>query len=74
MAVAQSSHLQEHHYDPNTETLTIQFQNGAIYQYAGVPKTIYDTFHQNGGAGTYFWTKIRGRYATTKIFDPKDAR
>lgn len=68
-AVAQSSHLQNYEYDANTQTLTIQFVNGAIYQYAGVPMTEFHNMVQSGGAGTYFWTKIRDKYPTTKIAD-----
>jgi hypothetical protein len=69
MPIAQSSHLENYHYDPNTETLTVQFHNGAVYQYAGVPITDFHNMQQSGGAGTYFWTKIRYRYPTTKIVE-----
>ena len=67
MPVAQSSHLQNYEYDPNTMTLTIQFTNGAIYRYAGVPATEFYNMAQSGGSGTYFWAKIRGRYPTQLI-------
>lgn len=69
MRIAQSSHLQSYQYDPNTETLTIQFVNGAVYQYAGVPITEFHNMAQSGGGGTYFWTKIRDKYPTTKIVE-----
>jgi hypothetical protein len=65
--VAQSSHLQSYEYDPNTQTLTVQFVNGSVYQYDGVPITEFHNMAQSGGAGTYFWAKIRNNYATTKI-------
>jgi lysyl-tRNA synthetase class 2 len=71
MPVAQSSHLQNYEYDPNTQTLTVEFQNGAVYNYAGVPVTEYNDMVQSGGAGTYFWAKIRYRYPTTKVVDPR---
>lgn len=74
MRVAQSSHLQAYDYDPNSETLTVQFVNGAIYQYAGVPLTEFHNLAQSGGGGTYFWTKIRDRYPTTKLFSPEKKR
>lgn len=73
MRVAQSSHLQSYDYDPDSQTLTVQFQNGAIYQYTGVPHTEYWNLAQNGGSGTYFHAKIRNSYPTTKIFDPRGA-
>lgn len=74
MRIAQSSHLQSYSYDENTQTLTVQFQNGAIYQYANVPQTEYWNLAQNGGSGTYFHAKIRDNYPTTKIFDPRGAK
>ena len=70
MRTAQSSHLQAYDYNPQTQTLTIQFQNGAIYTYDGVPETEYFNLQQAGGAGSYFWAKIRNRYPTQKIVDP----
>lgn len=71
MPVAQSSHLQSYDYDPETQTLTVEFVNGAIYQYANVPQTEYWNLRQNGGSGGYFHTKIRNSYPFQKIFDPR---
>lgn len=73
MRIAQSSHLQSYDYDPDSQTLTVQFQNGAIYQYTGVPQNEYYNFQQNGGSGTYFHSKIRNQYPATKILDPGGA-
>ena len=71
MAIAQSSHLQEHQYDPNTQVLTIRFTNGAIYQYTGVPLNVANGLAKAGGGGTFFWKNIRYQYPTTKIVDPR---
>lgn len=65
--VAQSSHLQTYEYDPNTQVLTVQFVNGSIYQYSGVPITEFYNMAQSGGGGTYFHAKIRNKFPTTKI-------
>jgi len=73
MRVAQSSHLQSYEYDPNTQTLTIEFQNGAVYRYDGVPMNEFENFMQSGGAGTHFWGKIRNKYPTTKVSGPREA-
>ena len=70
MPVSQSSHLQQYAYDADSETLTIQFINGSVYQYTGVPITEYHNMVQSGGSGTYFWTKIRNQYPTMKIAGP----
>ena len=64
---AQSSHLQVYDYDPSQQALFIQFQDGSVYRYDGVSQTEFDNMKQSGGAGTYFWLKIRERYPTTKI-------
>jgi len=69
MPVAQSSNLQSYEYDPHTQTLTVQFVNGAVYSYAGVPEAEFYNLAQSGGAGTYFASKIRDRYHTTKLAD-----
>jgi lysyl-tRNA synthetase class 2 len=67
MPVAQSSHLQAYEYDPASQTLTVQFTNGAVYTYAGVPETEYHNFAQSAGSGAYFHAKIRGQYRTTQL-------
>ena len=70
MAVAQSSHLQTFEYDGDSQTLTITFQNGSVYQYSGVPVTDFNRMVQAGGGGTVFWDVIRTKYPATKISGP----
>lgn len=67
MKIAQSSHIQAHDYDQGSQTLTIQFTNGAVYQYAGVPSTEYYNFSQSSSPGVYFHSKIKGRYSSRNI-------
>ena len=65
--VAQSSHIQSHSYDPETNMLVIQFVNGAVYQFNGVPATEYFNFAQASSPGSYFHSKIKGQYSTQLI-------
>ena len=74
MRVSQSTHLQNYEYDASSQTLTITFQNGAVYQYAGVPFEDYNRLVQSGGSGTAFWGFIRGKYTTAKIASGTSAR
>lgn len=67
MRVAQSSHLQQYEYDEKTQTLVIQFTNGAIYSYSGVDPNSYFSFAQSASPGQYFHSKIKGKYDTTNI-------
>jgi KTSC domain len=65
----QSSHMNGSDYDAETQRLTIQFVNGAIYRYHGVPQTTVDTLHQSSSPGTYFHDKIKGNYPEQKLAD-----
>ena len=63
----QSRHLNAGDYDPERQTLAIQFVNGAVYTYSRVPQTVADTLFQTGSPGSYFHDKIRGNYPETKM-------
>jgi KTSC domain len=65
----QSTHLHGGDYDPATQTLTMQFSNGAVYQYYGVPQTAADSLFQTGSSQDYFNDKIKGRYSYAKVAD-----
>lgn len=67
MRIAQSSHIYGHEYDPESRRLVIQFNNGAIYAYEGVPATEYHNMAQSSSAGQYFHAKIKGRYQSSMI-------
>jgi len=71
MPVAQSSHLQSYDYDGASQTLTVQFLNGTVYQYPGVSLEDFTRLAQAGGGGTVFWSLIRNKYSGTKIADVK---
>jgi hypothetical protein len=65
--VSQSSHLQASDYDEASQILTVQFTDGSIYQYTGVPQDVYFQWSQSGRSGIPFWSLIRGRYPTTML-------
>lgn len=56
-----SSNLRSVGYDPNTQTLEIEFNNGGIYQYTGVPQGVYDGLMAAGSHGSYFDAHIKKR-------------
>lgn len=57
-----SSNLESATYDPDTETLTIEFKSGTSYDYMNVPPSIYRGLQGAGSAGEYFARHVRGRY------------
>lgn len=67
--VLQSGHLNGADYDPDAQILWIQFTNGAVYRYHGVPPSVADTLFQSGSPGSYFHSKIRGNYSEVKAVD-----
>ena len=58
--IAQSSHVQEYDFNPDTGRIVIQFVNGAVYQ-GRMSQTEYDSFHQSGSKGSYVQNNLRGR-------------
>jgi hypothetical protein len=58
-----SSNISSIAFDPETDTLTVEFTNGDSYDYMNVPPQVYRAFGAAGSAGAYFYRHIRGRYA-----------
>jgi hypothetical protein len=54
-------------YDPETETLEIEFNKGSVYQYAGVPVGEYEATMNADSKGRYFSANIKGRYSFIKL-------
>lgn len=54
-------------YEAETLTLEVEFNNGSIYQYHGVPQDVYDSLMQSGSKGTFLNTNIKGSYGCTKL-------
>lgn len=50
-----------------THVLEIEFQNGRVYQYFEVPKTIYSEFLESDSKGRYFNAHIRGKFPYREI-------
>ncbi len=62
-----SSNLQSVGYDPNSQTLEVEFNSGSIYQYTGVPESVYQGLMGAASHGSYLAQNIRDRYLYTRI-------
>ena len=62
-----SSNLQSVGYDPNSQTLEVEFNSGSIYQYTGVPESVYQGLMGAASHGSYLAQNIRDRYPYTRI-------
>ncbi len=56
-----SSNTRSVGYDPASRTLEVEFNSGGVYQYSGVPETIYQGFMRAASKGSYFHDDIKGR-------------
>jgi len=61
-----SSNLVSVGYDPNSETLEVEFKGG-VYEYYNVPQFMFDRLMQAGSVGTFFNAEIKNSYACAKV-------
>ena len=62
-----SKNLRSIGYDPNSQTLEVEFNAGTIYQYVDVPPDEYEGLMNADSKGTYLNANIKGRYSYTKL-------
>lgn len=65
----QSSHLNAGRYEDEQQVYQLQFTNGAMYTYFGVPQTVVDTWHQSSSPSDYFQNKVKTSYPYKKMMD-----
>ncbi len=62
-----SSNLHSVGYDPESQTLEIEFNNGGIYQYYYVPESVHNELMSASSHGKYFHRHIKNKYRWTRI-------
>jgi hypothetical protein len=62
-----SSMLASVGYDPSTQTLEMEFQDGAIWQYLDVPASEYEEFMGSSSLGSYARDLIIGCYRELRV-------
>jgi hypothetical protein len=62
-----SSNLNSIGYNPLQMVLEIQFNNGAVYQYFGVPQAEYASLMKASSHGKYFHANIQHNYRYTRV-------
>jgi hypothetical protein len=66
-AALRSSNLTAASYDITRSVLSIEFHGGRVYEYDGVPRTVYAGLLGAASHGRYFHQWIRDRYPTVRI-------
>ncbi|WP_416232877.1 KTSC domain-containing protein [Anaeromusa sp.] len=62
-----SSNLSSVGYDPSSSVLEIAFNHGGIYQYTGVPQSVYTGLMQASSKGEYHHAHIKNSFPYRKI-------
>ncbi len=62
-----SSDLQSVGYDATTRTLEVEFNNGSVYQYSGVPESTYRGLISASSHGKYFHACIKDAYPYQQV-------
>lgn len=61
-----SSNIAAIGYDENTQTLEVEFKDGSVYSYTGVPSGEYEGFRSSDSMGKYLHANIKNRYSFFK--------
>jgi hypothetical protein len=62
-----SSNLKSVGYDAARSLLEVEFTDGGVYQYHGVPAGVYDGLMAAGSHGSYFAAHIRTSFHYVKV-------
>lgn len=62
-----SSNVASIGYDANSQTLEVEFLNGSIYQYYGVPSQVHEQLMQAGSKGRFINTYIKNAYGYSRV-------
>ncbi|HRZ18537.1 MAG TPA: KTSC domain-containing protein [Methanofastidiosum sp.] len=62
-----SSNIRRLGYDEPSKTLIIVFKSGSAYEFADVPKEIYEKLLQTPSIGTFFTKYVRDKFTYKKI-------
>jgi hypothetical protein len=65
--VIESSSLRSIGYDRATHTLEVEFRNGGIYQYSGVPDSVWFELRHAESKGKFFQDRVRDSFAMQRM-------
>lgn len=54
-------------YDPDNETLEVEFHSGGVYRYFGVPPQVHAELLHAESCGKYHHQHVKGRYHHQRV-------
>jgi hypothetical protein len=67
MTSVDSSNVAAVGFDDDSQTLQVEFNNGATYQYFDVPKAIYDGLLAAASVGQFLNQQVKGTYRYSRV-------
>lgn len=67
MTAVQSTLIRAIGHDPETRTLRVQFQDGALWQYAEVDSEKFDRLRNADSVGRFFHTEIKSQHSGSRV-------
>lgn len=64
MDLVDSTNVTKMGYHPDSKTMMVEYRNGRVYEYRGVPKEIYSQAKDAESVGSYISRQVKGRYET----------
>lgn len=65
--VIESSSLLSIGYERSTHTLEVEFRSGGVYQYVGVPDSVWFELRHAISKGKFFQDRVRDTFAAQRI-------
>jgi KTSC domain len=62
-----SSNISAIGYDEDNQVLEVEFTNGSVYSYSGVPSAEHEGFMSADSKGRYLHANIKNRYSFMKL-------
>jgi len=62
-----STSLRSVGYNPETRELDLEFKEGRLYRYGGVPPEVHEELLHAPSLGRYFLANVRGRYPCERL-------
>ena len=65
--ISATGHVRAVGHDPREDTLTVQFANGRIYQFDGVPANIHEQMMEADSPGRFFHQWVKPYYGSSEV-------
>ena len=62
-----SSNVRAIGYDPETQTLEVEFHGGSVYQYYGVPDNMHQNIMEASSKGQFLHMYIKNSYPYSRV-------